>query len=105
MSGKLAGLDLTVANTDQQLYVVPVSKVTSLTVCFANRNAQTVKVRLALTTTTSPANTDYIAYDIAVPANDSYERSGLALGAGQYVYVRSDTVGVSVAAWGFEDAV
>ena len=103
-SGRLAGIDLTAANTDLQLYACPNSRVACATVSFCNRNATTVKVRLAVTTTTSPATTDYVVFDLPVAGNDFFERAGIVLASGQYLYVRTDTSGVSVVAWGYEDS-
>ncbi len=102
-SGRLAGLDLTTANTDQQLYACPGSKVACATVSLCNRNNSTSLVRLALCTTTSPATTDYLVFDQAIPANESLERAGIVLAAGQYLYVRTNQSGVSAVAFGYEE--
>lgn len=102
-SGRLASIDISNANTDTQLYGVPSSKVASFTVCMTNRTASAVRVRVALTDTTSIGNDEYIAYDVTVYPNETYERSGLVLAQGQYVYVRSTATGVSALAWGYEE--
>jgi len=104
-TGKLAGMDLTSANTDEQLYAVPSSGIVStFAVSLANRNSGTsVHVRVALTNATSVANTDYICFDETIGPNEVYERSGLVLAYGQYCYVRSDTTGVTAVAYGYEE--
>ncbi len=102
-SGRLAALDLTNANTDTLLYTVPASKTTSFSLILVNRSASIIKVRVALTTSNSISNSDYIAYDSTIYPNDQLERSGLVLATGQYVYVRTNTVGVNAMMWGFEE--
>lgn len=102
-SGKLAGIDITSPNTDTQLYAVPSAKTASVTVCMTNRTGATVKVRLALTSVTSVANTDYVAFDVSIPANETYERSGLVVTTGQYIYARANATGISAVVFGYED--
>jgi len=102
-NGRLASLDITSANTDTLLYTVPSTKTASFTVCMTNRTASSVKVRIALTDSTSITNDEYIAYDVTIHPYEVYERSGLVLYQGQYVYVRSATTGINAVAWGYEE--
>jgi hypothetical protein len=102
-SGRLAKTDITTPATDIQLYAVPASKVASITVCMTNRTANNVKVRLALTGQTNINTDEYIAFDHVIYPGENYERSGIVLKAGEYVYVRSDTASVSCVVWGFEE--
>lgn len=105
-SGKLAALDITSAATDTQLYQVPSGKTASFSVSIANRNSvstQPIKVRLALCSGTSIQNGDYVAYDVSVYPNEVYERSGLVLAAGQYLFVRSSATSVNAVVYGYEE--
>jgi len=102
-TGRLATLDISSANTDTQLYAVPSSKVASFTICMTNRTASNAKVRIAFTDTTSIGTDEYIAYDVTIMPYEVYERSGLVLTQGQYVYVRSTITGVNAVAWGYEE--
>lgn len=101
-SGKLGAADLAVA-IDTLLFTAAASKVTTANVRFANRNASPVKVRLAIGVGASPANTDYIDYDVTVIANGIMEDTGLVMTAGEKMWVRSDTANVSVRAHGMEN--
>lgn len=94
------------ANT--ALYTVPANRraVFSLNLC--NRSAAAVTVRVALTTGGAPTDADWIEYDTPLPAaggssGSVLERTGLALAAGQKLYVRASAVGVSASAFGIED--
>lgn len=101
-SGKLGSADLA-ATTNTLLYTVPASTVTTANVRVCNRNAAaSVKVRVAIGTGASPATTDYIEYDTAIPANGILEDTGVVLAAGEKVWVYSDTANVSVRVHGFE---
>jgi hypothetical protein len=102
-SGRLATLDITNAATDTQLYAVPTNKVASFSVCLTNRTSSAVRVRIALTDATSVGNDEYISYDQLIYPYESYERSGLVLNQGQFIYVRSSAVGVSAVVYGYEE--
>jgi hypothetical protein len=102
-SGRLAALDITSAATDTQLYAAPNNKTASFSVSITNRTATPVQVRLALTSSNSISNGEYVAYDVMVYGNEVYERSGFVLGQGQYVYVRSSATGVNAVVYGYEE--
>lgn len=95
--GKLGSADLAAA-TDTTLFTA--ASVQTFNVRFANRNAQAVKVRVAIGTGVSPAAADWVTYDATVAANGILEDTGLVASAGEKVFVRSDTAGVSVRAHG-----
>jgi hypothetical protein len=102
-SGKLASLDITQAATDLQLYAVPTNKLATFSMVMVNRSGANVKVRIALTSTTSISDDTYIAWEVTIYPNEVYERNGLVLNQGQYVYVRSSATGVNAVAWGYEE--
>jgi hypothetical protein len=102
-SGRLATLDISNAATDMQLYACPSGVTSSLSICMVNRTTSTVTVRISLTTTTSVTNDSYIAYEVPIYPNEVYERSGLVLAQGQFVYVRSSATGVNAVAYGYEE--
>ena len=102
-TGRLASLDITNAATDTQLYAVPSSKVASFTLCMTNRTSSVIKVRIALTDTTSIGNDEYVAYDHSIYPNECYERSGFVLSQGQFVYVRASATGISAVVYGYEE--
>lgn len=102
-SGRLATLDITSAATDTQLYAVPSGKVASFSLTMVNRTGSAVQVRIALTNATSVTNDEYIAYDYTIYPLESYERTGLVLTNGQFVYVRSSATGVNAVVYGYEE--
>lgn len=102
-SGRMASLDLTSAATDLQLYACPSNKTASFTITMVNRGASQATVRIALTDTTSVGADEYIAYDQVVYPGEAYERSGIVLTQGQFVFVRSSATGVNAVVYGYEE--
>ena len=102
-SGRLASLDITNAATDLQLYAVPTNTIASFSVSIVNRNTTPVKVRIALTDSASVGPDEYITYDQTVYGNETYERSGIVLTQGQFVYVRSSATNVNSVVYGYEE--
>lgn len=102
MSGKFGSADL-VANSDTLLHTVPVDKVATVSVRFANRNTFPVRVSLAVGSTMAPETKDYVTYELELGPNGIHEDSGIPMSAGEKVWARSDTSNVSVRASGFEE--
>lgn len=101
MSGRFGKAALA-ANTDTDLYVVPAGRVATATVSFCNRTAANIAVRLAVRNG-AIADSDYLEFDAAVPANGVLERTQIALTAGETITVRAAAAGISVRAHGFAE--
>jgi hypothetical protein len=72
------------------------------TVRFCNRTAGRPRVRLAIGPTDNIADATFMEYDTELRPNSVLENTGIALSAGERVFVRTDLAGVSVRAHGFE---
>ncbi len=101
-SGVLGTSDLSAA-TNTSVYTVPSAKTASFSVNFTNRNSVPVQVRLAVSSSGTPANADYLMYDVALNPNVSLERTGLVAEATKIVVAYSDTASVSVQVYGYEE--
>ena len=104
MNGRLAGLNITVAGTDQQLYAASGSNTTTGTLTITNRNAAPVTVRVALTTATNVTDADYLAFDLIVMDKESHTIAGIVVGPTQYLYVRASQTAVTFLFHGYEEA-
>lgn len=102
-SGRLGKAALA-ANNDNTLYTVPAGTVATATVSLCNRGPDNAQVRLAVTMTAAPANTDYLEYDASIPAGGVLERTGLVCTEGERIIVRSTTGNVTARVHGFEEA-
>lgn len=96
---RLGGFDLA-ATTDTLLYTCPTNFHALVCVNFVTRSASRT-VRLALTASSTPADTDYLEYEfpLSVGGGPLY-RSGIAMAAGNRLYGRASGTGVSVVLWG-----
>lgn len=97
------------AAAETLLYTVPAGRRAVFTLNACNRNAAQAKVRIALTNGAAPVAADWIEFDTPIPgvggvAGSVLVRTGLALAAGQRLYVRSDVVDVSFVVFGIEEA-
>jgi len=100
-TGILGTADLALT-TNTALYTVPADTFTIANLNVCNRNTTAVIVRVALSATDTPGNSEWIEYDVTIPANGVLERTGLALDSTKNIVVYSDTTGVSALAYGIE---
>jgi hypothetical protein len=103
-SGRLGAVDLAAA-TNTSVYFPSTGTVGSVSVNFCNRSTYTAVIRMALATTTSPSNSDWLIYDYELPPGHSLERTGLVLQVGMQVIVYSNQANVSVVVYGFEQEI
>lgn len=97
----LGAADLAAA-TDTELYVVPTGKKASVNAAFCART-QSADVRLAVTDGTAPAAKDWIEYDVSIVASGILERTQIWMAAGEKLFARASTTGVSVVVYGPEE--
>ena len=90
------------ATTLTTIYTVPTSTFAVVSINLVNRNATSIDARIALAATDTPDNSEWIEYDVTIPANAVLERTGLVLGASQKIVVFSSDASVSVVAYGIE---
>ncbi|MBD8051756.1 hypothetical protein [Limnohabitans radicicola] len=101
-SGTLGQADLA-ATTNTAVYTVPAGKVASFNVNVLNRTTSNVTVRMAISATSSPTNSEFLEYEATVPANGVMERTGLVASAGKNLVIYASSTGVSVNVFGFEE--
>lgn len=92
------------ATTWTAVYTVPASTRATAKIRLANRTTAGIKCCIAVGTNTTPADADYINYDVGIPANGILEVTGIVCAAGEAVRVYADATGISVRVHGFEEA-
>ena len=102
-TGRLGVADLAAA-TNTTLYTVPATTFTVLTVNLVNRGATSATVRIAVASSATPADSEYIEYDVSLSAKGVLERTGIVMDAGKLLVVRSSAVSVNAVAYGIETA-
>jgi|SaaInl25SG_5_DNA_1037380.scaffolds.fasta_scaffold06274_2 hypothetical protein len=100
-SGRL-GVAAIPATTNTTVYTVPVATYTVCTVSVTNRNPTPVTIRVAMASTGTPEEHEWVEYGTSVIANGVFERTGLVMNAGLNLVVYSDTANVCSSVYGIE---
>ena len=105
-NGILGSADLP-ATTYTEVYTVPASTFSVVTVAFTNKNAASITVRVAVTKPANagiPETDDYLEYEAEILPGGVLERTGVVLEAGRRLYARSSTANTVVMVYGIETA-
>ena len=100
-TGRLGVADLSAA-TNTTLYTVPASTFSVVTVSVVNRGASSATIRIAIASSATPADSEYIEYDTSLSAKGVLERTGVVLDAGKLLVVRSNSASVNAVVYGIE---
>jgi hypothetical protein len=100
-SGRLGAENL-LADTNTTLYTVPTSTFAITSVSIVNRGNQAISIRLAVADLDTPTAAEYIEYETEIMPKGVLERTGIALGAGQKLVVRSSAANTTAVAFGVE---
>lgn len=107
MAYKVLGQLAAAATTEEGLYAVPASSSAVVsTIVVANRGTTTATYRIAVkpTAATTLANNHYIAYDVAIAANDSTAITvGITLAAGNAIRTYASNANLTFSAFGSEN--
>lgn len=103
-NGVLGKSDLS-ANTNTSLYTVPTGNYTIATINICNRGTSTANIRIAVAASGTPANSEYIEYDVALAPKGVLERTGVVIGEDQIIVVRSSQASVTAMTYGIETAL
>jgi len=99
--GRLGVADLAAA-TNTTLYTCPTSTFAVVTVSVCNRGASPANIRISISSSATPADSEFIEYDVSLAAKGVVERTGIVMDAGKLLVVRSSAIGVSAVVYGIE---
>jgi hypothetical protein len=102
-TGRLGAADLAAA-TNTTLYTVPASTFAVVSVNVVNRSASAVTIRLAISSSATPGDSEFIEYDTSLSSKGVLERTGLVLDAGKLLVIRSSAISVNAVVYGIETA-
>jgi hypothetical protein len=100
-TGRLGVADLAAA-TNTTVYTVPTSTFSVVTLSVVNRGATAATIRIAVAASATPADSEYIEYDVSLAPKGVLERTGIVIDAGKLLVVRSSAVNVNAVAYGIE---
>jgi len=100
-TGRLGTADLAAA-TNTTVYTCPADTYAVLTVSVCNRGSSAASVRLAIASSATPSNAEFIEFDTSLSAKGVLERTGIVLDAGKLLVVRSSAIDVSAVIYGIE---
>lgn len=104
MASGILGQAAPSAATNTTVYTVPSAKVGTFSINIVNRNGSVATVRIAISASGTPSNSEYIEYGAQVLANGGVlERTGLVAQAAKNVVVYSDVANTSVTVYGYEE--
>jgi hypothetical protein len=75
-----------------------------ITVNIVNRGASAATIRVAVAASATPADSEFIEYDVSLAAKGVLERTGIVMDAGKLLVVRSNAASVSAVTYGIETA-
>ncbi len=104
-TGRLGTANITTASTNTTVYTVPSSTFSVVSVNIVNRSSSaTAQIRLAISSSATPAADEWIEFDSALVANGVLERTGIVVDAGKLIVVNTPTATptLSVVVYGIE---
>ena len=106
MANGLLGKAVSVANGNTKVYTVPSDvQFATVSVCLVNRGAANSTARIAICSTDTPTNSEYVEFGVVLEANGgALERTCLILSPGERVIVYADSANLSIRVQGLEQA-
>jgi hypothetical protein len=99
----ILGTALPGANTLVILYEVPTGRRAVVNLAACNRGSAVAKLRIAVSAAATPADSEYIEFDVALASTEVLERTAVSLASGQKIVVQAHAATVSFNAWGIEE--
>lgn len=102
-TGRL-GVQAIPATTNTTVYTAPLGFYSVCNVSITNRNTSAINMRLAMATTATPADAEWIEWETIIIPNGVFERTGLVLNGGLNIVVFSSAANVGCTVYGIETA-
>ena len=105
-TGRLGTADFTVigAVTNHAVYTVPTTTFSVVTVSVVNRGASPALIRIALASSATPTDAEWLEYDVSLAPKGVIERTGIVMDAAKLLVVRSSATSVNAVVYGIETA-
>jgi hypothetical protein len=100
-TGRLGTADLA-ATTNTTVYTCPSSTFAVVTVSVCNRGSTAATIRVAVASSSTPTNAEFIEFDTSLSPKGVLERTGIVMDAGKLLVIRSSAVDVNAVVYGIE---
>jgi len=100
-TGRLGTADLAAA-TNTTVYTCPTTTFAVVTVSICNRGSTAANIRIAIASTGTPTDAEFIEFDVSLAPKGVLERTGIVLDAGKLLVVRSSAISVNAVVYGIE---
>ena len=101
-TGRLGIANLSAGGDGTSVYTVPSGQFAVVSVNVCNRSNQAVAIRIAAASLDIPAAGEYLEYDTELLGRGVLERTGIIIGAGQKIVVRTSGANVNAVVFGIE---
>ena len=102
MANGVLGKAAPLTDTNTSVYQVPVDTFSVVSINICNRGATSTLVNIGICAGTTPNTDEFIEFETEILANGVLERTGIVVGAEQYVIVRCSTGDTTAMVYGIE---
>lgn len=103
MATGVLGQSAPAALTNTTVYTVPSSTTATMNIAVVNTSTSPIALRMALSATGTPSDSEWLEYDTVISANAVLERTGIVAQATKNIVVYATSAGLNVSVYGYEE--